>query len=109
MGRDGWNGGQGERGVAAVAINVQSGQAFQQRAMRPVEEAERDKMIGQWPLFVASPRLERPDELDLVDQSVLEREQSEEEMAVGGGGHGMSPIIGGRSGESPGIGGRPGS
>jgi len=48
-------------------------------------------------------------ELALVDQAVLKREQSEQEMSVGGGGHDRSPIVGGRSGESHGIGGRPGS
>ena len=40
---------------------------------------------------------------------VLEREQSEEEMAVGGGGHGVAPIGDGRSGEGPSLRGRPGN
>ena len=66
-------------------------------------------MIGQALGLVAGPCLKGEHELALVDQAVLKREQSEQEMAVSGGGHGMSPIVGGRSGESPGIGGRPGS
>jgi hypothetical protein len=74
-----------------------------------VEVTPGDEWVGQAPGFVAGPGLEGSHELDLVDQAVLKREQSEQEMAVSGGGHDRSPIGGGRSGDSPGIGGRPGS
>jgi hypothetical protein len=47
--------------------------------------------------------------LDLVDDTVLKREQSEQEMAVRGGGHGMAPIVVGRSGAGPSLRGRPGN
>ncbi len=52
--------------------------------------------------------MEGEHELALVDQAVLKREQSEEAMAVGGGGHDMAPIIGGRSGAIPSLRGRRG-
>ena len=38
------------------------------------------------------PGAERGDELVAGDHPVLEREQSEEEMAIGGGGHGEAPV-----------------
>jgi hypothetical protein len=47
------------------------------------------------------------DELDLVDEAVLKCKQSKEEMAVGGGSHGVAPIVVGRSGAGPGLRGRP--
>ena len=53
--------------------------------------------------FVERPCLERGDELALVDQPVLKSEQSEQEMAVRGGGHGGAPIVVGRSGEGPSL------
>ena len=59
------------------------------------------QVVGQAPGLVAGPGLEGGDELALVDQAVLKREQSEEEMAVGGGSHGVAPIVVGRSGEAP--------
>ena len=72
-----------------------------------VEVAAGDEVVGQAPGLVAGPGLEGGDELALVDQAVLKREQSEEEMAVGGGGHGVAPIVVGRSGAGPGLRGRP--
>ena len=44
----------------------------------------------------------------LVDQAVLKREQSEEEMAVGGGSPGVAPIVVGRSVQAPASGAGPG-
>ena len=64
-------------------------------------------MVGQALGLVAGPGLEGGDELALVDQAVLKREQSEEEMAVGGGSHGVAPIVVGRSGKGPSLRGRP--
>jgi hypothetical protein len=42
-------------------------------------------VLGQAPGLVAAPGLEGGEKLALVDLAVLQREQSEEEMAVGGG------------------------
>src|SRR5262249_7652117 len=48
-----------------------------------------DEVLGQLAGLVASPGLEGGDELDLVDQAVLQREQTEEQVTFGGdGGHG---------------------
>jgi hypothetical protein len=63
-------------------------------------------LVGQAPGFVAGPGLEGGDEDALVDQAVLKGEQSEKEMAVGGG-HDMAPIVGDRSGAGPSLRGRP--
>ncbi len=94
----------------AVLLEVQRDDRFEAGAGVGVEVTPGDELVGQAPGLVAGPGLEGGDELDLVDQAVLEREQSEQEMAVSsGGGHDRSPIVGGRSGERPGIGGRPGS
>ena len=64
-------------------------------------------MVGQAPGLVAGPGLEGGDELALVDQAVLKREQSEEEMAVCGGSHGMAPNSGGRCVQAPASGAGP--
>ncbi len=45
--------------------------------------------------FVERPGLEGVHQLTLIDDAVLKREQSEEQMAVGGSGHGESPGHGG--------------
>jgi hypothetical protein len=84
------------------------GQRIQQRLLGARQVAAGFEVIGQAPGLVAGPGLEGGDELALVDQAVLEREQTEEEMSVGGGGHGKSPIVGGRSGGSPSLGAGPG-
>jgi hypothetical protein len=39
----------------------------------------------------------------LVDQPVLKREQSEEEVAIGSGGYDVAPIVIGRSGAGSGV------
>ena len=63
-----------------------------------VEVAAGDEVVGQRPGLVAGPGLEGGDELVLVDQAVLQGEQAEEQVAVGGdGGHGAS-LPGGRHG-----------
>ena len=43
-----------------------------------------DEVIGQRPVFLERPGLEGGDELDLVDQPVLQRQQAEEQVAVRG-------------------------
>ena len=87
-------------------FEVQRDQGLDDGALVGVEVAAGDEVVGQGPGLVAGPGLEGGDELALVDQAVLEGEQAEEEVAVGGGGHGRAPIRG-RSGEAPSIGGRP--
>ena len=65
-----------------------------------------DELVGKASRFVTGPGLKGEHELALVDQAVLKREQSEEEVAVGGG-HGVAPNSGGRIGAGPGLRGRP--
>ena len=49
------------------------------------------QVVGQRPALVAGPGLEGGDELPLVDHAVLECEQTEEQVAIGGdGGHGAA-------------------
>ena len=104
----GRHGGQALLDVA-VLLEVQGDQRLEAGAGVGVQVTPGDEVVGQAPGLVARPGLEGGDELALVDQPVLKREQSEEEMAVGGGGHGMAPIVVGRSGEGPSLGGRPGN
>ena len=66
------------------------------------------QVVGQAFRLVAGPGLKGKHELALVDQAVLKRQQSEEEMAVGGGGHDKAPIVVGRSGAGPSLGAGPG-
>ena len=88
--------------------DVHRGDRFEQRRSAPSgRRGRRGGRPGSWTCRGSRPG--RRHELALVDQAVLQREQSEEEMAVGGGGHGMAPIVGGRSGEGPGLGAGPGS
>ena len=91
----------------AVLLDVQGDDRFEAGAGVGVEVTPGDELVGQAPGFVAGPGLEGGDQGALVDQAVLKREQSEEEMAVGGGGHGVAPIVVGRAGAGPGLRGRP--
>ena len=49
----------------------------------------------------------KSNKLNLADQAVLKREQSEQEMAISSGDHDMAPIVNGRSGEGPSLRRRP--
>ena len=51
-----------------------------------------DQEVSDRPAARPCPGAERGDELVAGDHPVLEREQSEEEMAIGGGGHGEAPV-----------------
>ena len=100
-----------EKSLAAVPANrstrarlAELGEPEIQATLARVARAK----VGQAPGFVAGPGLEGGDELALVNQAVLQREQSEEEMAVGGGSHGMAPNSGGRWGAGPSLGAGPG-
>ena len=65
--------------------------ASTQRRCVGVEVAAGGEVVGQGPGLVAGPGVEGGDELALVDQAVLEGEQAEEQVAVGGdGGHGRA-------------------
>ena len=83
--------GQALLGVAAVLLHVQRDHRLDGGPAVGVEVAPRVQVIGQAPGLVERPGLERGDELGLVDQPVLKGEQSEEEMAVGSGGHREPP------------------
>src|SRR5262249_57152778 len=61
-------------------------------ALVGVEVAATDEVVGEGAGLVERPRLERGDNVALVDQPVLQREQAEEQVAVSGdGGHGEAP------------------
>ncbi len=74
-----------------------------------IEVAATDEVVGQAPGFVTGPRSEGGDKGALVDKPDLKSEQSEKEMAVCGGSHGVAPIGVGRSAAGHGIRGRPGN
>ena len=93
--------------VAAVLLEVAGHQRLDGGPVLRVEVAAGEEVLGQRACPVAGPGLEGGDEGALVDQSVLKREQSEQEMAVGGGGHGVVSIVVGRAGAGPGLRGRP--
>ena len=82
----------GDRGqalldVAAVLLEMLGRHALEEAALDGVQVAARTKVVGKAAQLVERPRLEGSDELALVDDARLKREQAEEEMAVGGGGH----------------------
>ena len=76
-----------------MPLDVPVHQSLDGRTIKSVEVAAGFLVLGQALRLVAGPGLERGDELAVVDQPVLKREQSEQEMAVGGGGHDMAPIV----------------
>ncbi len=85
----------GHRGKAllhvAVFLDVQGDDGVEAGAGIGVKVAPADEVVGQGRQLVAGPGLEGRDQGALVDQTVLKREQSEEQMAVSGGGHGEAP------------------
>ena len=87
----------------AVLLDVQGDDRVEAGAGVGVQVTPGDELVGQALGLVAGPGLEGGDELALVDQPVLKSEQSEQEMAVRGGGHGGAPIVVGRSGEGPSL------
>ena len=63
-----------------------------------LEVPQRDEVVGQRPGPVAGPGLEGGDEPGLVDQAVLQRDEAEEEVSVGGEGFHGARFLGGRTG-----------
>ena len=91
-GAAGGDGGQALLGVAAVLLEVAGHQGLDGGSVVGVEVAAADEVVGQGAGLVERPGLEGGDELALVDQAVLQGQQAEEQVAVGGeGGHGEAP------------------
>jgi hypothetical protein len=81
--------GEALRGVPAVLLQVQGDHRLNAGTLVGVEVAAGGEVLGQGAGLVAGPGLEGGDELALVDQADLQRQQAEEEVAIGGdGGHG---------------------
>jgi hypothetical protein len=59
-------------------------QGLDRRAILGIEIATGDEMLGQRPRPVARPGQEGGDELALVDQAVLQGDQAEQQVVVGG-------------------------
>ena len=70
-----------------MRLDVRAARASTTEPLGGIEMARRREVVGQGPRLVAGPGVERGDELRLLDQAVLQGEQAEEEMAVGGHGH----------------------
>jgi hypothetical protein len=70
-----------------MLLQVHGDHGVESGSLIGLKVAALDEMFRQRSLLLASPGLERGDELDLVDQSVLEREQAEEEVTFGVSGH----------------------
>ena len=85
----GGDGGQALLHVATVRFQVDLGQRLEAARFWRRQVAAGFEVVGQALGLVAGPCLKGEHELALVDQAVLKREQSEQEMAVSGGGHGM--------------------
>ena len=73
---------------AAVLFQVPGHQRLDDSPVVGVEIAHGDEVLGQRPALFERPGLEGPDEPGLVNQAILQSEQTEEEIAIGiGGGH----------------------
>jgi hypothetical protein len=87
--------------IAAMSLEVPRHQRLDGGAVLVVQVSSRGQVVGQALGPIERPGLERGHELDLVDDAVLEREQSKEEMAVGS--HWDPPVDLGRRSEPPTI------
>src|SRR5262249_57349495 len=67
--------------VAAVAGEVGGGQALQQGAMRRVQVAQSDQVVGQRAGLVLGPGVEGGHQRRPIDQAGLEGQQAQEKMA----------------------------
>ncbi len=70
-------------GIGAVLLEVQADHRLDTDALLGIEAAAGDEVLGKRPRPIAGPGLEGRDELALVDQAVLQGEQTEEEVAIG--------------------------
>ena len=70
-------------GIAAMLLEVARDQSLNRNSVIGIEIAAGHEMIGQRAALVAGPSLEGGDELTLVDQANLQREQAEEQVARG--------------------------
>ena len=87
-GRSRGDGGEAPLGAAAVLLQVPGHQRLDGGPVVGVKMAHGDEVLGQRPALLERPGLEGPDEPGLVDQAILQGEQTEEEIAIGiGGGH----------------------
>jgi hypothetical protein len=70
---------------------VNRGEPLQERPLGESEVTAGFQVVGKTPGLVERPGLESGDELDLVDETVLEGQKAEQEIAIGGGFHGNAP------------------
>jgi hypothetical protein len=59
-----------------MLLDVKSDQGLDRAALVGIEVAALAEMFGQRPVLEASPRLDGGDELVLIDQTILQRNQS---------------------------------
>ena len=79
---------------AAVLLELVGDQRIKDGAIAFVEAARGDEVLGQRPVPVERPRLDRLDERGLGDHPILNGEQPEEKFAVDARtGHGSFPGI----------------
>jgi len=86
-------------GVATVFFQMQPDHDVDRTALSLVQVSPAHEVAGQRPRLIERPGAECTEELILVDQPVLEPEQSKEQVAVGFGGHGGAS--GGHVGADP--------
>src|SRR5262249_26262477 len=67
--------------ISAAAGKMKSSQALDQRTIRRVYMAQRNEVLSQRPVLLSAPCPERGDKPVLVDQAVLQRQQSKEHVA----------------------------
>ncbi len=77
-----------------MGLEVDRDEPLEQCPPGGIEVAAGFEVVGQAAGLVEGPGLEGGHELALVDDPILQREESEEEMTVGIGGHGEAPVHG---------------
>jgi hypothetical protein len=76
-------GGQALLGPPTVLSDVHIRQRLDDGPLGLIDIAARDKVGRQWARLVTRPGLNASNELDLVYQTILQRQKAEEEVAVG--------------------------
>jgi hypothetical protein len=82
------------------AEDVACHQGIDRRSVVGIEVTAVDEVVGQGAGLLECPGLEGGHELDLIDQAVLQREQAEEQVTVGGDGSRGAGLPEGRHGRS---------